>query len=82
MCSDLTVPALQIIELYGYRFKVEVMFKSLKNTIGSFFYHFWTMVLPKFSRKTTETDLCRVTVPKDKEKIVSTVKAILPEYCF
>jgi hypothetical protein len=76
MCSDLTVPALQIIELYGYRFKVEVMFKSLKNTIGSFFYHFWTTVLPKFSRKTTETDLRRITDPKDKEKIVSTVKAI------
>jgi hypothetical protein len=42
----LNVPALQIIELYGYRFKVEVTFKSLKHTIGSFFYHFWTAVLP------------------------------------
>jgi hypothetical protein len=76
MCSDLTVPALQIIELYGYRFKVEVMFKSLKNTIGSFFYHFWTAALPKFSRKTTETDLSRITDPKDKEKIMATAKAI------
>jgi hypothetical protein len=76
MYSDLTVPALQIIELYGYRFKVEVMFKSLKNTIGSFFYHFWTAALPKFSRKTTETDLSRITDPKDKKKIVATAKAI------
>jgi hypothetical protein len=76
MCSDLTVPALQIIELYGYRFKVEVMFKSLKNTIGSFFYHFWTAALPKFSRKTTEKDLRRITNLDDKAKIVSTAKAI------
>jgi hypothetical protein len=76
MCADLSVPALQIIELYGYRFKVEVTFKSLKHTIGSFFYHFWTAVLPKFSRKTTETDLGQITHPKDKEKIVATAKAI------
>jgi hypothetical protein len=76
MCADLSVPALQIIELYGYRFKVEVTFKSLKNTIGSFFYHFWTTVMPKFSRKTTETDLSQITNPKDKEKIVVTAKAI------
>jgi hypothetical protein len=76
MCSDLTVPVLQIIELYGYRFKVEVMFKSLKNTIGSFFYHFWTAAMPRFSRKTTETDLSRIIEPKDKDKIVTTAKAI------
>jgi hypothetical protein len=76
MCTDLSVPALQIIELYGYRFKVEVTFKSLKHTIGSFFYHFWTAVLPKYSRKTTETDLAQITHPKDKEKIVATAKAI------
>jgi hypothetical protein len=76
MCDDLTVSALQIIELYGYRFKVEVMFKSLKNTIGSFFYHFWTTALPKFSRKTKETDLSQIVNPADKQKIVATVKAI------
>jgi hypothetical protein len=76
MCDDLTVPALRIIELYGYRFKVEVTFKSLKNTIGSFFYHFWTTALPKFSRKTKETDLSQVVNSADKQKIVVTVKAI------
>jgi hypothetical protein len=76
MCDDLTVSALQIIELYGYRFKVEVMFKSLKNTIGSFMYHFWTTVLPKFSRKTKETDLSQIVNPAAKQKIVATVKAI------
>jgi hypothetical protein len=76
MCPDLNVSALQIIELYGYRFKVEVTFKSLKHTIGSFFYHFWTAALPRFSRKTTETDLSQITDPRDKEKIVATAKAI------
>ena len=76
MCSDLNVSALQIIELYGYRFKVEVTFKSLKQTLGSFFYHFWTTALPKLSRKITETDLSQVTDSKDKQHIVAAAKAI------
>jgi hypothetical protein len=76
MCSDLNVSTLQIIELYGYRFKVEVTFKSLKQTLGSFFYHFWTTALPKLSRKITETDLSQVTDSKDKQRIVAAAKAI------
>jgi hypothetical protein len=76
MCDDLTVSSLQIIELYGYRFKVEVMFKSLKNTIGSFFYHFWTTAFPKFSRKTKETALIQIVNPAAKQKIVAAVKVI------
>jgi hypothetical protein len=76
MCADLSIPALQIIELYGYRFKVEVTFKGLKHTIGSFCYHFWTAAMPKFLRKTKETDLSQVVNPTDRKKIMATVKAI------
>jgi hypothetical protein len=76
MCNDLSLSPLYMIELYGYRFKVEVTFKSLKHTIGGFFYHFWTAALPKFSRKTTETDLSQVTHPREKARIVATAKAI------
>jgi hypothetical protein len=76
MCSDLNVPALQIVELYSYRFKVEVTFKSLKQTLGSFCYHFWTTAMPKLSRKITETDLSKVTDPKDKQRIVAAARAI------
>jgi hypothetical protein len=32
--------------------------------------------MPRFSPKTTETDLSRIIEPNDKEKIVSTAKAI------
>ncbi len=51
MSSDLTLPPLTIIEMYGFRTKIEVMFDVLKNLIGGFAYHFWTRPQPKLSRK-------------------------------
>jgi hypothetical protein len=40
----------QIITLYSYRFKIEVMFDDLKNDFGGFRYHFWTKGLSKRRR--------------------------------
>jgi hypothetical protein len=51
MCSDLDLHATQIITLYSYRFKIEVMFSALKHVIGAFCYRFWTKSLPKLGRK-------------------------------
>ena len=42
MCSDLTMPAEEIISLYAKRFKIEVTFKMVKHILGGFSYHFWT----------------------------------------
>jgi len=41
MCTDLSIDALKLIEVYGYRFKIEVSFRSAVHTIGSYAYHFW-----------------------------------------
>ncbi len=51
MSSDLTLPPLTIIEIYGFRTKIEVMFNVLKNLVGGLAYHFWTRPQPKLSRK-------------------------------
>jgi hypothetical protein len=51
MSSDLDLPATQIIRIYSYRFKIEVMFSALKHVIGAFCYHFWTKSLPKLGKK-------------------------------
>ena len=41
LCTDLTLEGLEIIRLYGWRFKIEVSFKQAIHTIGAYAYHFW-----------------------------------------
>ena len=41
MCTDTTLSAVDIIRLYGLRFKIECSFKQAVRQIGSFAYHFW-----------------------------------------
>lgn len=50
MSSDLELTATEIISIYSYRFKIEVMFMGLKHLLGVFRYHFWTMGIPKLGR--------------------------------
>lgn len=50
MCSDLQLSPIEIITIYSYRSKIEVMFLFLKHILGGFCYHFWTKACPKLKR--------------------------------
>jgi hypothetical protein len=76
MCFHLTMDPKKIILAYSYRLKIEVSFKALKQNLGGFFYCFWTTAMLRLSRFKTGNDLSTVTVERDKEKIVSTMRAI------
>ena len=41
ICTDLTMGALEIVRLYGVRFKIELSFKHALRVFGTYAYHFW-----------------------------------------
>ena len=43
MTTDLSLSPLDVIAIYGYRFKIEVSFKQAVHTLGAYAYHFWMM---------------------------------------
>lgn len=51
MCTDPTIDPLKLIEIYGYRFKIEVGFRCAIHGIGSYAYHFWMKAMKPIRRK-------------------------------
>ena len=41
LCTDTTLDPIDIIKIYGVRFKIEVSFKQAIHTVGTYQYHFW-----------------------------------------
>ena len=78
--TDLTLSPVQIIQLYGKRFKIECSFRELKQVVAGFACHFWSKVMPKFQKfknnDINHANLENVTDIRARRLITSTVKAI------
>ena len=75
MCSDLTLSALDIVQAYSFRFKIEVSFKVLKHLMGAFFFRFWTGAWPHIGKRTV-SNLSEITDSRRKRLIQQTTDAI------
>jgi hypothetical protein len=79
VCSDLTISAEDILKLYGFRFKIEIMFRTFKQVIAGFSYHFWSSYMPQLNRYLKKDDPNPIDLVEDakaKAHILSAFKAI------
>ena len=77
--TNLSLDPVTIIQLYGRRYRIEFMFREMKQVVHSFGYRFWSKQMPRLSKrkKKTEPDpMTKISDPVAQEAIKRTVKAI------
>jgi hypothetical protein len=50
MATDVTMDPLDVIILYGYRFKIELSFRHALRVVGTYAYHFWMRAMTPLRR--------------------------------
>jgi len=79
VCTDLNLHPEQIIQLYCYRFKIEVLFRAFNQCLAGLDYHFWNKYVPRLNpfeaAKAAAEKLAKITDLKVRESIISTYRA-------
>ena len=78
-CTDLSMQAEDVIRAYACRFKIEAMFRELKQQFGGLGYWFWTKAVPKlnrYRRKGSPDPLRQVVTKGGRYRVIHTLRAI------
>jgi hypothetical protein len=59
LSTDTALAPLEVVRLYGIRFKIEVAFKQAIHTLGTFAYHFWMKAMKPRPRRSGNQHLHR-----------------------
>lgn len=63
LCTDLSMAPLDIVRLYGWRFKIEAGFWQAIHTVGAYAYHFWMSAMTPLHRGQGNQHLHRKSAP-------------------
>jgi hypothetical protein len=61
LSTDTSLTALEILQLYGYRFKIELGFRQAVHVLGAYAYHFWMLGMKPLRRGSGDQYLHRTT---------------------
>ena len=51
LCADTTLDGIEVVHIYGVRFKIEETFKHAVHSVGSWCYHFWMAGVKPLKRR-------------------------------
>jgi hypothetical protein len=74
MTTLTSLDPLDIIRIYGYRFKIEVSFKQAIHTLGTYAYHFWMKDMPR-TRKGCGNQYLHCKTEEYRQKIKRKIEA-------
>lgn len=75
LCTDLEMPPIEVIRLYGIRFKIELSFKQALRVLGAYAYHFWMQGMKPLTRRSGNQYLHR-----ESEKYRTAVRRKMAAY--